>query len=74
MSQITAQNLLLLINSLISSLINQPLAGLLYVCFPHWGAPKLCNSDDACMRDPHREIMLSGKTIHTRVKSISFFA
>jgi len=37
------------------------------------GAPKLCNSDNTSMRDPHCEVMLSGKTSHTRVESISFF-
>ena len=34
------------------------------------GAPKLCNS--ASMRDPHCEVMLSGRTSHTRVESIVF--
>jgi len=33
---------------------------------------KLRNSDDAFMRDPHCEVMLSGRTSHTRVESISF--
>jgi len=37
------------------------------------GAPKLCSSDDISMRDPHCEVMLSGRTSHTRVKSIGFF-
>ena len=37
------------------------------------GAPKLCNSDDVSMRDPYCEVMLSGRTSHTRVESISFF-
>jgi len=37
------------------------------------GAPKLCNSDDVSMRDPHCEVMLSGRTSHTRVESNSFF-
>jgi len=37
------------------------------------GAPKLCNSADVSMRDPHCEVMLSGRTSHTRVESISFF-
>jgi len=33
------------------------------------GAPKLCNSDDVS----HCEVMLSRRTSHTRVESISFF-
>jgi len=33
----------------------------------HW-------SDDASMRDPHCEVMLSGRTSHTRVESISFLS
>ena len=37
------------------------------------GAPKLCNIADASMRNPHCEVMLSGRTSHTRVESISFF-
>jgi len=37
------------------------------------GAPKLCDSDDVSMRDPHCEVRLSGRTSHTRVESISFF-
>ena len=37
------------------------------------GAPKLCNSDNVSIGDPHCEVMLSGKTGHTRVESISFF-
>jgi len=36
------------------------------------GAPKLCNSDNVSMRDPHSEVMLSGRTSHTRVESMSF--
>ena len=35
--------------------------------------PKFCNSDDVSMRDPHYEVMLSGRTSHTRVESISYF-
>ena len=35
-------------------------------------APKLCNSDDVSMRDPHCKVMLSGRTSHTRVESIRF--
>jgi len=35
--------------------------------------PKLCDSDDVSMRDPHCEVRLSGRTSHTRVESISFF-
>jgi len=37
------------------------------------GAPKLCNSDDASIWDPHCEVMLSGRTSHTRVESFGFF-
>jgi len=37
------------------------------------GVPKLCNSDDASMRDPHCGIMLSGRTSYNCVESISFF-
>jgi len=37
------------------------------------GAPTLCSSDDASMRHPHYKVMLSGRTSHTRVESISFF-
>ena len=37
------------------------------------GAPTLCSSDDVYMRDPHRKVMLSGRTSHIRVESISFF-
>jgi len=37
------------------------------------GAPELYNSDNVSMRDPHCEVMLSGRTSHTRVESISFF-
>jgi len=37
------------------------------------GAPTLCSSDDVSMRDPHCKVMLSGRTSHTRVESISFF-
>jgi hypothetical protein len=37
------------------------------------GAPKLCNSADVSMRDPHCKVMLSGRTSHTRVEAISFF-
>jgi len=33
------------------------------------GAPKLCNSDDASMRDPYCEVMLPGRTSHTRVEN-----
>ena len=33
------------------------------------GAPTLCSSDDVSMRDPHRKVMLSGRTSHTRVES-----
>jgi len=40
---------------------------------PLVGAPTLCNSDDVSMRDPHCEVMLFGRTSHTRVESISFF-
>ena len=36
------------------------------------GALNLCSSDDVSMRDPHCEVMLSGRTSHTRVESISF--
>jgi len=38
------------------------------------GAPTLCSSDDVSMRDPHCKVMLSGRTSHTRVESISFFS
>ena len=38
------------------------------------GGPKLGNSDDVSMRDPHCEVMLSGRTSHTRVESISFLS
>jgi len=37
------------------------------------GAPTLCSSDEVFMRDPHSEVMLSGRTSHTRVESLSFF-
>ena len=37
------------------------------------GAPKLCNSDGVSMSDPDWKVMLSGRTNHTRVESISFF-
>jgi len=37
------------------------------------GRPKLCNSDDVSVRDPHCKVMLSGRTSHTCVESISFF-
>jgi len=37
------------------------------------GAPKLFISDDLSMRDPHCEVMLSGRTSHARVEIISFF-
>ena len=37
------------------------------------GAPTLCSSDDVSMRNPHCEVMLSGRTSHTRVESIHFF-
>ena len=36
-------------------------------------APTLCSSDDISMRGPHCEVMLSGRTNHTRVKNIRFF-
>jgi len=38
---------------------------------PLAGAPRLCNSDDASIRDPHCEVMLSRsrRTSHTRVES-----
>ena len=37
------------------------------------GAPTLCSGDDVSTRDPHCKVMLSGRTSHTRVESISFF-
>ena len=37
------------------------------------GAPKLYISDDVSMTDPHFKVILSGRTIHTRVEIISFF-
>jgi len=37
------------------------------------GASRLCSSDDASMRDPHCKVMLSERTSHTRVESISIF-
>jgi len=37
------------------------------------GAPKLCNNDDASMRDPQCKVMLSGRTSHTCVENTSFF-
>jgi len=37
------------------------------------GAPELCKSDNASMRDTHCEVMLSERISHTRVESISFF-
>ena len=40
---------------------------------PQRGLPVLCSSDDVSMRDPHCEVILSGRTSHTRVESISFF-
>jgi len=33
------------------------------------GAPTLCSSGDVSMRDPHRKVMLSGRTSHTHVES-----
>ena len=40
---------------------------------PMAGPPTLCSSDGVSMRDPHCEVMLSGRTNHTRVESIIFF-
>jgi len=37
------------------------------------GAPTLCSNDDVSMRDPHCEVVLSGRTSHTRVENISCF-
>jgi len=37
------------------------------------GVSTLCGSNDVCIRDPHCEVMLSGRNNHTRVESMGFF-